>query len=60
MLKRLLLFTGGVLVVLSSPPSPVQAVAGHSHASDDSVPVAAAEVSTERFRQVFNGGNQEQ
>ena len=60
MLMRLLLFTGSVLVVLSSPPSPVQAVARHSHASNDSVPVAAVEVSTERFRQAFNGGNQEQ
>ena len=60
MLMRLLLFTSSVLVVLSSPPSPVQAEARHSHASNASAPVAVVEVSTERFRQVFDGGNQEQ
>ena len=60
MLMRLMLFTGSVLVLLSSPPSPVTAEARHSHASNASARVAAAEVSTERFRQAFDGGNQEQ
>ena len=60
MLMRLLLFTSSVLVVLSGPPSPVQAEARHSHASNDSAPVGVVEVSTERFRQAFDGGNQEQ
>ena len=60
MLMRILLFTGSVLVVLSGPPSTVQAEDRPSHASNDSAPVAVVEVSTERFRQVFNGGNQEQ
>ena len=60
MLKRLLLFTSSVLVVLSGPPSAVQAEMWHSHASNDSAPVAVVEVSTERLRQAFDGGNQEQ
>jgi len=58
MLMRLLLFTSSVLVVLSGPPSPVQAEARSSHG--DSAPVAVVEVSTERIRQAFDGGNQEQ
>jgi hypothetical protein len=58
MLMRVLLITGSVLVVLSGPPSPVQAEARHSHASNDNAPVAVVEV--ERPRQAFDGGNQEQ
>ena len=60
MVMRLLLFTGSVLVVLSGPPSPVQAEDRPSHPSNDSAPVAVVEVSTERLRQAFDGGNQEQ
>ena len=60
MLKRLLLFTSGVLLVLSGPPYPVHAEARHSHAGNASALVGAVEVSTERFRDVFCGGNQEQ
>ena len=60
MLMRLLLFTSSVLVVLSGPPSTVQAEARPPHASNDSAPVAVVEVSTERLRQAFDGGNQEQ
>ena len=57
MLMRFLLFTSSVLVVLSGPPSAVQAEMWHSHASHDSAPVAVVEVSTERFRQAFDGGS---
>ena len=60
MLMRLLLFTSTVLVVVSVPPSPVHAEARRPHASNDSAPVAVVEVSTERLRQAFAGGNQEQ
>ena len=60
MLKRLLLFTSSVLVVLSGPPSAVQAEMRHSNASNDSAPAAVVEVSTECLRQSFDGGNQEQ
>ena len=60
MLMRLLLFTGSVLVVLSGPPSPVQAEARRSYGDNDNAPVAAVEVSTERLRLAFDGGNQEQ
>jgi len=59
MLKRLLLFTSGVLVVLSSPPSSVRAEAPQVRASNASAFVAVVEVSTERFAPVFDG-NQEQ
>jgi len=55
MLMRLLLFTGSVLVVLSGPPSLVQAEARPSHASNDSAPGAVVEVSTERLTQAFDG-----
>ena len=60
MLKRLLLFTSGVLVVLSSPPSSVRAEAPHLYASNASALVGVVEVSTERFEHVSGGGNQEQ
>jgi len=60
MVMRLLLFTGSVLVVLSGPPSPVQAEARPPHANNDSAPVAVVEVSIKRLRQAFDGGNQEQ
>ena len=59
MLKRLLLFTSGVLVVLSSPPSSVRGGAPHFYASNASALVGVVEVSTERFEHV-SGGNQEQ
>ena len=60
MLKRLLLFTSTVLMVLSSPPSHVHAEARHSHASNASALVGVVELSTERFEHVSGGGNQEQ
>ena len=60
MLKRLLLFTSGVLVVLSSPPSHARAEGRHSHASNASALVAVVDVPTERAKPVFGGGNQEQ
>ena len=59
MLMRLLLFTSGVLLVVSGPPSPVHAEARHSHAGNASALVGVVEVSTERFEHVSGGGNQE-
>ena len=61
MSMRLLLFTSSVLLVLlSSPPSPVQAEARHSHASNARALVGVVELSADRFEHVSGGGNQEQ
>jgi hypothetical protein len=59
MLKRLLLLTSTVLMVLSSPPAHVHAEARHSRANSASALVGVVDVSTERFEHL-SGSNQEQ
>ena len=60
MLKWMLLFTSGVLMVLSSPPAPVRAEGRHLHSGNAGALVAEIVVSTEPSRPALDGGNQEQ
>jgi hypothetical protein len=69
MFKRFLLFTSGLLVVLSGPPSRVLTEGEHSHAATAAAPVGMVEtvetVATVAmpkagFTYAFDRGNQEQ